>query len=309
MRRLAAGLAVTLALGAARAAAAQSNPAAGAAPSSAAQEPAPSLPSPKLTPVPSPPERPLPAYQLYWEVDVPLLTLAAVFGIGRTIRGGLAPAYCAPQPGSSTEETAYCDPGALNWLDRHVAGRYQPSWGKWSNVGLYSLEALAAATIIATEGPRSGLNDLVVVAEATLAASAASGISTAITGRPRPYMYGTTAPLDVRQNGNGGLSFFSGHTSTAFAAVTATFFTLHRLHPEARWPWFVLAAGVAGAGFVGATRVLAGAHFPTDVLAGAAVGTSIGLLGPALRAAPRRVSAVPMAVDSGGGIAITGPLP
>ena len=73
----------------------------------------------------------------------------------------------------------------------------------------------------------------------------ASGVSTAITGRPRPYMYGTTAPLAVRQDGNGGLSFFSGHSSTAFGLVTSTFVTLHRLPPHARWPWYALAASTA----------------------------------------------------------------
>jgi membrane-associated phospholipid phosphatase len=310
MRRIASCLALVVILGATRTGLAQPKPAGeGGAAGETGAEPAPSLPSPKLTPVPAPPERPLPAYQLYWEVDVPLLTIAAVFGIGRNIRGGLAPAYCAPQPGSPTEQTAYCDPQNLNWLDRQVAGRYHPRWGLWSDVGVYGLEALGAAAIIADEGLRSGVNDIVVVAEATLAASAASGVSTAITGRPRPYMYGIQAPLEVRQDGNGGLSFFSGHTSTAFGAVTATFMTLHRLHPRARWPWFVLSGGVAAAGFVGATRILAGWHFPTDVIAGAAVGTSIGLLVPALRAAPRRVTAVPMALASGGGIALAGPLP
>jgi membrane-associated phospholipid phosphatase len=313
MRRSASCLAVALTVTAARGAAGQPaipSPSADVTPLEAPEPPAPILPSPKLTPVPPPPpEKALPAYQLYWEVDAPLLTIALIFGIGRTIRAGLAPAYCAPQPNSPTEQTAYCDPQGLNWLDRQVAGRYHPSWSTWSDVGLYSLEALSAGGIIASEGPRSGLNDLVVVAEATLLASAASGASTAITGRPRPYMYGTTAPLAVRQNGNGGLSFFSGHTSTAFGLTTATFITLHRLHPRARWPWYALAFGVAGSGFIGATRILAGWHFPTDVIAGAAVGTSVGLLVPALHAAPQRVSAVPMAVNAGGGIAITGPLP
>src|SRR5262252_3878855 len=85
----------------------------------------------KLTPVrPAPPQHRLPAYQLYLEVDAPLLTIATVFVIGRAIRGGLAPAYCAPVPGSSTEQSTHCNPATLNWLDRQVAGRYHPSWDK-----------------------------------------------------------------------------------------------------------------------------------------------------------------------------------
>jgi membrane-associated phospholipid phosphatase len=263
-----------------------------------------------LTPLrPQSPEEPLPAYQLYLEVDAPLLAIAVVFGIGRSIRGGLAPAFCAPAPDSPTAESTHCDPSGLNWLDRQVAGRYQPGWRAWSDIGLYGIEALAAGGILAHGGLKRGLNDLVVVAEATLLASAASGASTAITGRPRPYMYGTEAPLAVRQSGDGGLSYFSGHTSTAFGAVTATFVTFRRLYPDSRWPWVIYGAGVAAASFVGATRILAGSHFPTDVAAGAAVGAAVGLLVPALHAAPRRIGAAPMAVVDGGGVALYGPLP
>jgi hypothetical protein len=266
----------------------------------------------KLTPVKPPvplTDAALPAYQLYWEIDAPLLVIAAVFGIGRNIRGGLAPAYCAPAPGSPVEASTHCDPQNLNWLDRQVAGRYHPGWERWSDVGLYGIEALSAAGVLVDEGVRGGLNDLVVVAEATLLASAASDVSAAITGRPRPYLYGNEAPLSVRESGDGSLSYFSNHTSTTFGAATAVFVTLHRRHPDARWPWVVLAGGLAAAGMVGATRILAGDHFPTDVIAGAAVGAGIGLLVPALHAAPRRPTVVPMAVASGGGIAIVGDLP
>lgn len=268
-------------------------------------------PTDQLTPIPPPstPRMPTPAYQLYWEVDAPLLSIAIVFGIGRSIRGGLAPAYCAPVMGSPVEESTFCDPKTLNWLDRQVAGRYHPGWNTWSDVGLYGIAALSAAGVLVDGGVKGGLNDLVVVAEATLLASAASGISTAVTGRPRPYMYGTEAPVELRQGGQGGLSYFSGHTSTAFAATTSVFVTLRRLHPDERWPWIVLALGTAASGFVGGTRILSGSHFPTDVIAGAVVGASIGLLVPALHAAPRRVTAMPMAVSSGGGIAIAAALP
>jgi membrane-associated phospholipid phosphatase len=268
-------------------------------------------PTDKLTPVPAvpPTQEAQAAYQLYFEVDVPLLAIAAVFGIGRNIRGGLAPAYCAPSPGSPVEQTTHCDPGRLNWLDRQVAGRYHPGWERWSDIGLYGMEALAAAGILTHERLKRGLNDLVVIAEATLLASAAAGVSTAVTGRPRPYMYGTDAPLSVRENGDGALSYFSGHTSTSFGLATATFVTLHRLHPDARWPWFVLAGGATLAALVGATRVLAGQHFPTDVMAGAIAGTSIGLIVPALHSAPRRLTAAPLAVRDGGGLAILGEFP
>src|SRR5262245_47449013 len=114
------------------------------------------------------------AYELRPEVDVPVLAIASVFGLGRASRGGFAvPAYCAPE----------CDPSKLNGLDKEVAGRYHPSWGTWSNVGLFGLQGLVAAGVLADEGPRSGWTDLVVIAESAVVAHAASGLSAAAFGR------------------------------------------------------------------------------------------------------------------------------
>ena len=62
-------------------------------------------------------------------------------------------------------------------------------------------------------------------------------------------------------------SFPSGHTATAFAAAVA----VGALHPRLRVPLVVLAA------LVGLSRVYLGVHFWLDVLAGAALGTVIGL--------------------------------
>ena len=60
----------------------------------------------------------------------------------------------------------------------------------------------------------------------------------------------------------------SGHSTTAFAAAVA----LGALFPRMRVPMFLLAAAVA------ISRVIQGAHYPSDVLAGAVVGTFGALL-------------------------------
>lgn len=255
---------------------------------------------PKLVPVLVPPSGPpprLPAYQLKWQYDVPLLVLAGIVGIGRMFRSDGAPAYCA---------VSGCDPNGLNALDRHYAGQYQPQWNQRGDLLIYGIEGASLATLLLAEGVKNGPNDVVVIAESTIVASVAAGIVSPMAGRPRPLVYGTTAPASVRENGTSGLSFFSGHTATAFGAVVSTFVTVHRLHPDDFWPYYVLLGGVAIASFEGYTRVLSGSHFPTDVIAGAAAGTMIGILIPAMHASPNRVALQPVTVSGGGGLAVVG---
>ena len=69
-----------------------------------------------------------------------------------------------------------------------------------------------------------------------------------------------------------GRSFPSGHTSQAF--FMATLLALH-FHPNA----WVMLLFYALALLVGITRMYVGAHYPRDVLAGAILGTTWGLLG------------------------------
>jgi membrane-associated phospholipid phosphatase len=63
-------------------------------------------------------------------------------------------------------------------------------------------------------------------------------------------------------------SFPSGHTAVAFALA----FGLSQLFPKGRAVFFILAS------MVGLQRIIAGRHFPTDVLVGAAVGLSFGVV-------------------------------
>jgi membrane-associated phospholipid phosphatase len=63
-----------------------------------------------------------------------------------------------------------------------------------------------------------------------------------------------------------GLAFPSSHTMVAFAACTA----LARIFPGARWVWYSLALGCA------VTRVMARAHFVSDIAVGALLGWCVG---------------------------------
>jgi membrane-associated phospholipid phosphatase len=245
-----------------------------------------------LTPIVPSPKNPLrPAFQLYAEIDLPILGIGIVFAEARLTR--TQPAFCAP----------LCDPADLNALDRTTAGYWSPNWQTASDYGLYAIGVGAATLLFVDEGFLPGLNDAAVVAEAGLAATAAASVMTLAAGRPRPYLYGEKAPLSARNSADAGLSFLSSHTAISFALATSTFMTMRRLHPRSKAPWIVMAVGGAMASFVGAARVLGGMHFITDAAGGAIVGTSLGVLIPALHGSP--VSIVPVAGDGQHGVALS----
>jgi membrane-associated phospholipid phosphatase len=66
-------------------------------------------------------------------------------------------------------------------------------------------------------------------------------------------------------------SFPSGHTSLAFSTATTLSLQYHK--------WYVTVPAYLWAGTVGYSRMYLGRHYPTDVLAGAAIGTGGGYFG------------------------------
>jgi membrane-associated phospholipid phosphatase len=214
-----------------------------------------------------------PVYDLSVGVDVPALLLPAAVSASWFLAFELAPPYCAPR----------CDPDTVNFIDRPAAGLYSTAWGNLGDIATVGVLATMPLMLVLGEGPANGINDLVVVGEATLLASATQVLVSFATARPRPWLYGDEAPASKHADGHAARSFFSGHTATCVAATLTTFTTLRRVRrPELAWT--SLGLGLAGSTFMGVARVGAGSHWPTDVAAGAAVGVGFGLLLPAVHA-------------------------
>jgi membrane-associated phospholipid phosphatase len=229
--------------------------------------------------VPSPKDITKPAFQLYVQTDLPILGIGLVLGAARFIR--TQPAFCAP----------LCNKNTLNVLDRTTAGFYDANWSTASDVGLFSIIGLSAGLLLIDEGILPALNDAVVIGESALSATGLASLATLASGRPRPFLYGTKAPLALRNGSDASLSFLSSHAAVSFSVATSTFMTMRRLHPGPRTvvPLVVVLVGVGASTFVATARVMAGYHFITDAIGGAIIGSAVGILVPALHESPVKV--------------------
>ena len=255
----------------------------------------------ELTPIiPSPTDATKPAFQLYAEVDLPIVSIGLVYMLGRRVKQ--QPAYCAPS----------CDNVDINWLDKRTAGFYSDGWSRASDIELGAIGVSTAALLLHDEGVLGALNDSVVIAESAISASAIATLMTFAAGRPRPFLYGDAAPLSVRNSADASLSFLSSHTAYAFAISTSMYMAQRRLHPHSNRPHYILGGSLVVASAVGLSRVMAGYHFITDVIGGAVVGSSVGFIVSGLHRSPVKV--VPVVNHdsaghvSGGGVGLSLPL-
>ena len=88
-----------------------------------------------------------------------------------------------------------------------------------------------------------------------------------IVKRPRPFVRNLKI-ISVYQPGE--YSFPSGHSSTTFSTAMA----VSNAYPK----WYVIAPAFLWAGSVSYSRMYLGVHYPTDVAAGAILGTGTALL-------------------------------
>jgi membrane-associated phospholipid phosphatase len=227
-------------------------------------------------------------YALHPRVDVPL-TLAALSVSGVP--------YAFPR---LITPRCPCDRAEVNRFDRFAIGHHSEAAATASDVTV----ALAMVVPPLADALRLGLGpalrDDVGVFVETLAVNGALVVAAKYAAqRPLPLTY-EGRPYYV-ESARGYRSFYSGHTSTIAAALTAGAWTIRRRDGERVWPWIVASLATAS---VAVERVAGGRHFPTDVAVGAAAGFAVGTVVPWLHL---RRGGLPVALaPARGGLALAG---
>jgi len=171
------------------------------------------------------------------------------------------------------------DINSVNGFDRNLAHAYNHTIDKVSDGVLISTFALPL-TLAATDNSE-WLKCFTMYAETMLLSQGIKESIKLAVYRPRPYMYFDGWPeKDVLKEHDWANSFLSGHSTMSFSAAAFTSFVFWNYFPDSPWRYVVTAGSFGLAASVATMRVLGGCHFPTDVLCGAVLGTSMGILVP-----------------------------
>lgn len=165
----------------------------------------------------------------------------------------------------------------VNPLDRWVTAHWSPTAGKWSDI-LRDISLLSPFALLTSDRIRDNAGTVgLMYVETLLLASAGSFLSKGIFRRTRPFVYNPNVPMHLKAgNKEARRSFYSGHTTVAFASTFFLAKVYGDYYPNSGWKAAIWSGAVVISSATGLLRMLAGKHFLTDVLAGAAMGGLIG---------------------------------
>jgi membrane-associated phospholipid phosphatase len=200
-------------------------------------------------------------------------TWADVAAVGAAGVTGLLPGLLKLP--KSAPSCAPCSPSDVPGIDRWVVGAQSTLARRTSDVLLFGVGGAAAYLSAHDRSSQQARGNLAVLANSVSLTYASTAWLKVLVHRKRPVLYTSAAPA-AASDPESQKSFPSGHTSVAFAVATSYLVMANREHlPHRARNAALLFGGAAG---IGALRVSGGSHFPTDVLAGAVLGTGIGWL-------------------------------
>ena len=229
-----------------------------------------------------------PANQSPYEIDAVKDGLITGGGfLFLTMLDGITKKTLKPTPACTVTAAGHCDPNDLGAFDASIVGNDSQTWRTISDIGLYGSLALPLIAGGLDYGfGENGVNrwssfgkDTLVITEAAVLTTMLTSLFKYAVRRPRPTQY-SAITQDKFGLPDHQLSFPSGHTSVTAAATTAYAMTFGYKYPDSQWRWVVYSGAALITGLTGYARTAGGKHFYSDIIAGAVLGVTMGVLVP-----------------------------
>ncbi len=212
-------------------------------------------------------------YSLDLEREVSLFGL----GLSATAAGHLLEAEIAPLTPAQLSRKRR---GQVWLLDRGATRNECPIARLWSDRLLRSAAVLPAVALVNRQSRRKVLVLGTMIGQTMLLNGGLTKLIKVATLRSRPLTFNEEYDDYAKVSGDARLSFVSGHTSNTAALSFFTAKVLHDLYPDSPWRPVFWATAAAVPLATGYARYRAGKHFPTDIVAGYALGAALGILVP-----------------------------
>jgi membrane-associated phospholipid phosphatase len=214
-------------------------------------------------------------YKLSYELDIPVSSVGIVLSVFDLY-------LLKNKPQTTIEEIESLSVDNINSFDRSAVYNYSEANANLSDI-LLMTSLISPIALMGLSNIRDDAEIITVMMfENALLYFSIPHLAKGTTDRYRPYAYNPDVPIEKRIGKEAKLSFFSGHTTPAFANAVFISKVFSEYYPDSNWKPYVWAANLTLATAVGLLRYTSGSHFPTDIILGAIFGSSIGYLIPLL---------------------------
>lgn len=174
------------------------------------------------------------------------------------------------------EEISLLDKNRINSFDRSATNYYSKNLSLISDVLLISSVSLPISFLFMDNQNNNLVSIGIMYLETMSLTYGLTNLTKNLTQRFRPYAYNPEVPLSEKLDIDTKKSFFSGHTSTAFASAVFFSTVYSELSTDEKSEKLIWAGSLTLATAVGLLRYFSGKHFPTDIFTAAIVGSAIG---------------------------------
>jgi membrane-associated phospholipid phosphatase len=171
---------------------------------------------------------------------------------------------------------------SINRFDRGATLEFNDAVSNASWVLAAAVVAAPFSLLLETNARHDWRELSFMYAETMALAVVLPSVAKSSTGKIRPLVYNPDISLERKFALDPRGSFFSRHTTVAFASAVFLCTVYDRYNPDSRAKVYLWTGSIAAAAGVGYMRYESGRHFPTDIIVGAAVGSALGWGIPAL---------------------------